>query len=121
MLSLAETWIPTWNNTGNTKQQTEPRKESLESKTNPKPKCKHKFKEQLTQPQYSHEKQDTHPYFAIESISSTGTPKALPPSSPSALIPLFWCLTPVPVLDLTPEQPPLYSLMVSLGFISDPL
>lgn len=106
VLSLTETWIPTWNNAGNRKKKTEPREESLESKTNPKPKCKQKFKVQLTQPQYSHEKPDTHPYFDIKSISSTGTPKALPPSSPSALIPLFWRLTPVPVLDLTPEQPP---------------
>lgn len=41
VLSLTETQIPTWNNDGNTKQQTEPREESLESQTNPEPKCEH--------------------------------------------------------------------------------
>lgn len=43
VLSLTETQIPAWNNDGSMNQQMEPREESLESKTNPKPKCEHRI------------------------------------------------------------------------------
>lgn len=107
MLSLTETQIPAWNNDGNVNQQTELREESSEPKADSKPKGESTgFKVTLTSSPCSYNKQDTHPSFAIKSSSSTGTLRALPSSSTSGLIPLFWHLTPAPVLELTLERPP---------------
>lgn len=118
VLSSTETWIPAWNNDGNMNQQMETREESLEPKTDSKPNVESTgFKVQLIQYQYSHKKQDTHPYFAIKSNSSTGKLKALPSSSPSGLIPFFWHLTTVLILELTwSNRLVLSPLMVSWGF-----